>query len=111
MRKRAVLLLISAILIAHSLRASSARMLHPQLVGVTRVALNFSPQNVPGLDTAALEQQIRKRLEIGGLAIDSSSPTILFVQITYQRCPACDDFLVIHTHVALSEDAVIQRGK
>jgi hypothetical protein len=110
MRTKTLLGLISALLITHSISATSARTIYPQLVGVRTVALNFSPQTVPGLDTDALEQEIRQRLEAANLIIDSTAPTVLFVQITYQRVPECADSLVIQTHIALSEDAVIKRG-
>jgi|GEM_PF-5431746 len=84
--------------------------MHPELVGFKEVALNFSPQTVPGLDTDALEQKIRERLRSAGLAIDDTAPTILFVQIKYQRLPACPEFLLIQTHIAVSENGEVKRA-
>lgn len=89
--------------------ATSARTIHPELVGFQKVALNFSPQTVPGLDTDALERQIRELVTDAGLEIDDAAGTILFVQIKYQRLPACPEFLLIQTHVAVSEDAHVKR--
>lgn len=41
--------------------------------------------------------------------MDSSAPTVIFVQITYRELEACPGYLAIRTHIALSEDAEIER--
>ena len=90
--------------------ARSARNIYPQLVGVGRVALNVSPDNLPGLDVEALERDIRGALEIGGLRVQPTAPATLFVRVTYQHLAACPEFVVFRTYVALSEDTVVHRG-
>ncbi len=109
MRTLAVVALITGCVFSQPLSATSVRTIHPELVGFREVSLNFSPQTVPGLDTDALEQQIRERLKVAGLVINDAARTTLFVQIKYQRLPACPDFLLIQTHVAVSEEAEIKR--
>jgi hypothetical protein len=107
------LLSIAAMLLAAALPvfAKSARTIHPQLVGVKTVALNFSPENLSGLDADALERQIRNALEKPGIKVEQTAPVTLYVRITYQQLPACPDFVAFRTYLALSEDVVVHRGK
>jgi hypothetical protein len=91
--------------------AKSARTVHPELVGVNTVALNFSPENLPGLDAGALERDIRNALDKAKITIDQAAPVTLYVRVTYQRLPACPGFVAFRTHLALSEDVVVHRQK
>jgi len=91
--------------------ATSARTIHPQLVGVKTVALNFSPQNLPGLDADVLEHDIRNALEKAKITVAPSAPLTLFVQVAYQQLPACPEFVAFRTYLALSEDVMVHRGK
>jgi hypothetical protein len=109
MRGLRVIALIVGILVSKPGSATSARTIHPELVGFAEVALNFSPQTVPGLDTDALEKEIRGRLKASGLAVNDKAREILFVQIKYRRLPACPEYLVIQTRVAISEDVQVTR--
>ncbi len=90
---------VVALLLAAGLPAfaKSARTIHPELVGVRTVALNFSPDNLPDLDADALERDIRNALT-------------LFVRVTYQRLPACPEFVAFRTYLALSEGVMVHRG-
>ena len=94
-----------------SASAESLRTIHPELVGVTTAALNFSPQNLPGLDADALERDIRIVVEKAGIRIEQTAPVTLFVRVTYQQIPACAEFIAFRVYVALSEDVVVHRGK
>ena len=109
---RTKLLFIAATLLAAALPtfAKSARTIHPQLVGVDAVVLNFSPDNLPGVDANALERAIRSALEKGGVRVQETAPTTLFVRVTYQQLPACPEFVAFRTYLALSEDVVVHRG-
>lgn len=113
MKKYRLLLLVVAVLLAadRSASAESARTIHPELVGVTTVALNFSPQNLPGLDADALERDIRTALEKAGIRIEQTARVTQFVTVTYQQIPACPEFIAFRLYVALSEDVVVHRGK
>lgn len=106
------LLAVAAMLVA-ALPAfgKSARTIHPQLVGVKTVALNFSPQNLPGLDADALERDIRSALEKAGITVQQAAPVTLYVGVTYQQLPACPEFVAFRTYLALSEDVLVHRGK
>jgi hypothetical protein len=109
---RTKLLFIAATLLAVALPtfAKSARTVHPQLVGVDAVAFNFSPDNLPGLDADALERDIRSSLEKGGIRVQETARTTLFVRVTYQQLPTCPEFVAFRTYLALSEDVVVHRG-
>jgi hypothetical protein len=91
--------------------AKSARPIYPQLVGLKVVALNFSPENLPGLDINALERDVRNALEESKITVQQTSPVTLCVRVTYQQLPACPEFIVFRTYLALSEDVVVHRGK
>lgn len=91
--------------------AKSARSIHPQLVGVKTVELNFSPDNMRGLDAGALERDIRNALEKANITVQETAPVTLFVRVTYQQLPACPDFIAFRTYLALSEDVAVHRGK
>lgn len=95
MNKLLVLLpVIAVLLVADRLAfAKSARTIHSELVGVATVALNFSPQNLPGLDTYAVELDIRNTLKKAGIRIEQTAPVTLFVRVTYQQIPACPEFI------------------
>lgn len=111
MKKFRLLLLIVVLLAAdRSTSAESARAIHPHLVGVTTVALNFSPQTLPGLDAVALERDIRTALEKGGISIEPAAPVTLFITVTYQQITACPEFVAFRVYVALSEDVAVHRG-
>jgi hypothetical protein len=109
----AKLLVIAATLLTAALPAfaKSARTIHPQLVGVDTVVLNFSPDNLPGLDADALERDVRNALEKGGIRVQETAPMTLFVRVTYQQLPACPEVVALRTYLALSEDVVVRRGK
>jgi hypothetical protein len=110
---RTKLLRVLAMLLAAALPvfAKSARTIHPELVGVKTVALNFSPENLPGLDADALEVDIRKALEKAGITVQQAAPVTLYVRVTYQQLPACPEFVAFRTYLALSEDVAVHRGK
>lgn len=104
------LITVVAIATSTSLHATSARNIHPQLVGISTVALNVSPQNLPNLDADRLEQDVRDRVQKAGISVDRAGPVVLFVGITYQQIPACSDSVVVRTVVALSEEVPVRRG-
>lgn len=91
--------------------AKSARTIQPELVGVKTVALNFSPDNLPGLDVDTLERDIRNALERASITVLETAPVTLFVRVTYQQIPGCPEFITFRTYLALSEDVVVHRGK
>jgi hypothetical protein len=91
--------------------AKSARTIHPQFVGVKTVALNISLDNLPGLDADALQRDIRSALEKARIKVQQTAPVTLFLRITYQQLPACPEFVVLRTYLALSEDVAVHRGR
>jgi len=103
---------VVALLLAAGLPAfaKSARTIHPELVGVRTVALNFSPDNLPDLDADALERDIRNALEKAKITVQETAPLTLFVRVTYQRLPACPEFVAFRTYLALSEGVMVHRG-
>lgn len=100
---------IVALGIVKSASATSARNIHPQLVGIEEVWLNLSAQTVPGLDAQALERQVRDRLTAAGIKINDTAPVVLFIQIRYEPIGGCPGNVLIHTLVAVSEEVQLDR--
>lgn len=109
-RRSNLLPVLALLLAAVPAFAKSARTIHPELVGVKTVALNFSPQNLPGLDADALERDIRNALDKAKITVAQTAPVTLYVRVTYQQLPACPEFVAFRTYLALSEDVVVHRG-
>jgi hypothetical protein len=83
----------------------------PELAELSEVTLVVSAQNLPALDSQAIEDAVARELKQEKIRVRATATITLFVLIEYQRNPACPDQAAVQVNVSFSQNVRLRRGR